>query len=352
MNLSVGIVGLPNVGKSTLFNAILKKQVAYVANYPFATIEPNVGVVEVSDARVDKLAEISESAKKVYSTITFVDIAGLVKGASKGSGLGNKFLSHIREVDLILMLLRGFEDEDIVREGSTDPESDKEVLLTELKLKDLEALSKAIDGKWGNASQGHCPDVLKKAVKYLDLGKLLLECSWSKEELGVLAPFNLLTLKPIMYLLNVSERDLLESFEIRNSKFEFMKVSAKIEYELAEIALEDRVEYLKGLGLVEAPLDSVIRKSYELLGLKTFLTTGKKESRAWKFKEGWNAQKCAGVIHSDFEKLFIACDVIPYEKFVEAGSFIKARERGWVRLEGRDYPVKDGDIVEFRVGRG
>jgi len=364
-NLSIGIVGLPNVGKSTLFNAILKKQLAYVANYPFATIEPNVGVVEVPDSRVDKLADLSKSLKKVYSTITFCDIAGLVKGASTGAGLGNKFLSHIREVDLILMVLRDFEDENIVREGSVDPESDMETLLTELTLKDAETLSKKGDkgGKLGKIG-GIEEIVEKKAMEILNSGGLLSKSVWSKEELDILSEYSLLTLKPMLILRNVSESGLRE-LEIRNYpsltesrrgleklEIETLAVSAKIEFELAELSPKDRLEYLNDLGLSEPPLDGVIRKCFEMLGLNTFLTTGEKESRAWKFKNGWNAQKCAGVIHSDFERLFIACDVVPFEKLVEAGSWVKAKEKGWVRLEGKDYLVKDGDIVEFRVGRG
>ncbi|MFH1388618.1 MAG: redox-regulated ATPase YchF [Patescibacteria group bacterium] len=360
MSLSVGIVGLPNVGKSTLFNAILKRQIACVANYPFATIEPNTGVVEVLDSRVDKLAELSHSAKKVYSTITFIDIAGLVKGASTGAGLGNKFLAHIREVDLILLLLRDFEDAEIIREGSINPESDREVLLTELKLKDLEILSKVVDSKeirkkGGSTPAGYYPNVLKKAVGVLDAGKLLANGKWTKEEMEELQGFNLLTLKPILPVLNVSEDSIgfvpngTNPDEMRSSR---MKVSAKIEFELSSLSTVDRNAYLTDLGLTEAPLDGVIRQAYKMLGLSTFLTTGEKESRAWKFKEGWNAQKCAGVIHSDFERLFIAVDVISYQKYIEAGSWGKAKEKGMARLEGKEYLVKDGDVVEFRVGRG
>ncbi|PIS22874.1 redox-regulated ATPase YchF [candidate division WWE3 bacterium CG08_land_8_20_14_0_20_40_13] len=356
MALSVGIVGLPNVGKSTLFNAILKRQVAYVANYPFATIEPNVGVVEVPDFRVDKLSELSKSEKKVYSTITFIDIAGLVKGASTGAGLGNKFLSHIREVDLIMLLLRDFEDSEIIREGSTNPESDAEVLLTELKLKDLDTLSKSEKG--GSAPQGHCPDVLKKATEILDNGQLLSEALWTKEELEILSQFSPLTIKPILKVHNVSEKNLNWATAPACTGRPVgqcpdpMKVSAKIEFELASLSEEDQGQYLIDLGLVESPLNAVIKRAYEMLNLRTFLTTGVKESRAWKFVEGWDAQKCAGVIHSDFERLFIAGDVIPYEKFIEAGSLVTAKDKGWVRLEGKEYIMKDGDVVEFRVGRG
>jgi len=356
MSMSVGIVGLPNVGKSTLFNAILRRQVAYVANYPFATIEPNVGIVEVPDMRVDRLAKLSNSAKKVYSTITFIDIAGLVRGASTGAGLGNKFLSHIREVDLILMLLRDFDDPNVVREGSVDPKSDREVLLTELVLKDLETLSKSAKSiRESPSSEGDSRKfsarILEKSVEMLDSGKLLSSVAWTKEEMSVLAPYNLLTLKPMLYLLNVSESDLIRETPVTGSLplNGAMKVSAKIEYELSGFRPEDRLEYLKELGLLEAPLDAVIRKSFDMLGLRTFLTTGEKESRAWKFKEGWNAQRCAGIIHSDFEKSFIAVDVVSYEDFISYSGWKGCRDAGRVRLEGRDYVMQDGDVVVFRV---
>ena len=357
MSLAVGIVGLPNVGKSTLFNAILKKQLAYVANYPFATIEPNTGVVEVPDARVDKLAELSCSKQKVYSTITFIDIAGLVKGASAGAGLGNKFLAHIREVDLILLLLRDFEDAEIIREGSVDPKSDMDILLTELKLKDIETLGKTKeDSKGASSLAGSKPKSM--ALEALNAGKLLSEVAWSKEELEILQGFNLLTLKPVLPVLNVSERELFGKLGKSERLGEYVNgaetlcVSARIEFELSSLAESDRVAYLTDLGLKEAPLDGVIRKCYEILGLRTFLTTGEKESRSWKFKDGSTAQKCAGVIHSDFERLFIAADVISYKNYLEAGSWGKAKEKGTARLEGKEYIMKDGDVVEFRIGRG
>ena len=295
--MQIGIVGLPNVGKSTLFNALLKKQVALAANYPFATIEPNVGVVPVPDPRLAILAGVVKTEKIVPATVTFVDIAGLVKGASQGEGLGNKFLAHIREVDAILYLLRDFADEDVIRSGSVDPAADLEILRMELQLADLEAKEK----------------------------------------------INLLAKKPEIIVLNTDE----DKLGIRDGQ---MRICAKLEEELAGLSEEEQKEYLKSLGLEKSGLEKVLQKAFETLGLMTFLTAGEKEVRAWTIRKGTKAPQAAGVIHTDFEKHFIKADVIYWEDFVKAGGWVEAKESGKVRLEGREYVMAEGDVVEFKVG--
>jgi len=300
MNLSVGIIGLPNVGKSTLFNALLKKQQAFVANYPFATIEPNIGIVPVPDERLQKLANVVHTEKIVPATVKFVDIAGLVKGASQGEGLGNKFLSHIREVDAIVYVLRDFTDENVIRAGSVNPQSDYEILKMELQLADLETIEK------------------RKAKK----GEI-------QEALALLAE------KPEIKVLNVDEDKIVDSSE-------FIVLSAKLEAELGD--------EVKDLGIAESGLEKLIKRSYEILGLQSFLTAGEKEVRAWTIKKGTKAPAAAGVIHTDFEKHFIKADVINWEDFVKLGGWQKAREVGKVRMEGRDYVMAEGDVGEFKVG--
>ena len=323
MGLSVGIVGLPNVGKSTLFNALLKKQQAYVANFPFATIEPNVGIVPVPNARLEKLAKAVATSREpkltreeslppiVPATCEFLDIAGLIKGASKGEGLGNKFLSHIREVDAICHVVRAFSDPDIIKQGVTDPKTDFEVVKLELDLADLDH-----------------PDAPPLAEK------------------------------PILVALNIDEKDLSKSKEI---EIEFAKqnglkpeqvvaVCAKTESELSELSSDEQKAYLADLGIKESALDRLIKKAFATLGLNTFLTAGEKEVRAWTIKNGINAQSAAGVIHTDFIKKFIKADVCDFEKFVEAPGWKNARDKGYVRSEGRDYIMKDGDVVEFKIG--
>ncbi len=330
MNLKVGIVGLPNVGKSTLFNALLKRQVAYVANFPFATVEPNVGIVPVPDNRLQKLSEAVKTSEntpdlppEVPATVEFVDIAGIIKGASKGEGLGNKFLSHIREVDAICYVLRGFSDPDIIKEGSTDPKSDFEILKTELDLADFETVEKHKTKK--NQTQEELP---------------------------------LFSKKPFLVVINVDENDLKDATKIEveyASKLgihthQVIAISAKIESELSDLTEGDGKKYLEDLGVKESGLERLIKKAFETLGLITFLTAGVKEVRAWTIPVGIDAQNAAGVIHTDFIKKFIKADVVDYKDFVELEGWKNCREKGKVRSEGRDYIMKDGDVVEFKIG--
>jgi small GTP-binding protein len=321
--MEIGIIGLPNVGKSTLFNALLKKQVAYVANFPFATIEPNIGVVPVPDERLAVLAKIVSTEKITPATVKFVDIAGLVKGASQGEGLGNKFLSHIREVDAVCHVVRAFSDENIIREGAIDPKSDFEVVKTELDLADLETVER------------------HEKKKTLD-----------EPELPLLAK------KPILIVLNVDEKDLSNALDLENKyarevgvdKEAVIAICAKTEAELAGLSETDQKEYLKDLGVTESGLEKLITRAFDILGLQTFLTAGKIEARAWTIRRGSTALVASGVIHTDFMKYFIKADVINWKDFVEVGGWTKARELGKVRQEGREYMMREGDVVEFKVG--
>jgi ribosome-binding ATPase YchF (GTP1/OBG family) len=330
MGLSVGIVGLPNVGKSTLFNALLKKQQAYVANFPFATIEPNIGVVPVPDERLKKLAEVTKQAEnmatlppEVPATVEFVDIAGLIAGASKGEGLGNKFLSHIRETDAICFVLRAFTDPDIIKQGVKDPKTDFEVLKVELDLADEEMVAKHSEKK--NAEPESLP---------------------------------LFSKKPYLIVLNVDESELIRSEELETKyagelgvdKDQIIIISAKTESELSELSEDDQKAYLKDLGVEKSGLERLIQKAFATLGLITFLTAGEKEVRAWTIKSGMNAQEAAGVIHTDFIKKFIKADVVDFNDFISVGGWKACRELGKVRSEGRDYIMKDGDVVEFKIG--
>lgn len=325
MPLKVGIVGLPNVGKSTLFNALLSKQQAYAANYPFATIEPNVGIVPVPDERLAKLAAVVKTEVIKPATVEFVDIAGLVKGASQGEGLGNKFLAHIREVSVIAHVLRVFEDAEIVKEGSVDPRNDYETVKTELDLSDLEMEEKRVARS-------------------------------KKQEGGEKLP--LFKDKPSMIVLNVGEKQLVKTQEIEEEYAKLLKVAneqvvvicAKVEEELAELTKEERKEYLAELGVEESGLQQLIKKAYQTLGLRSFLTAGEKEVRAWTIKEGTKAPQAAGVIHTDFEKNFIMAKVCKYEDFLEHGGWKGAAEKGRVRQEGREYVMQEGDVVEFMIG--
>ncbi len=339
MALSIAIVGLPNVGKSTLFKTLTKKEVL-IANYPFATIDPNVGVVLVPDERVDKLAEFSISEKKIYATVEFVDIAGLVKGASEGEGLGNKFLANIRETDAIVYILRAFKNDDIINtQSDINPMRDKEILDVELILKDLETLQKY---KTKDAKE---TSAITKAVNFLKQQKVLVEQSWSEEEKSVLRNFQLLTLKPRLYVLNGSRDDLI-TLQLDNLT-NYLLMNIAEEYDSAAFTKEERI----GLGLsAESGLDMLIKKSYELLGLQTFLTTGETETRAWTIHKGDKAPQAAGVIHSDFEQKFVKAEVIFWEDLLKVGNYAKARETGLIRTEGKEYVIKDGDVVEFKHG--
>ncbi len=363
MSLKVGIVGLPNVGKSTLFNALLKKRVALSANYPFATIEPNVGVVAVPDNRLNELAELVKDEEKmenlpplVPAVVEFVDIAGLVKGASGGAGLGNQFLSHIREVDAIVHVVRDFENGDIVREGSVSPDEDKLTIETELALADLQVIEKLVAAQEKEVRGAKDPleglklDILKKIKENLEAGKVLGHYEIGDERLKHwFAGLPLLTTKPMLYVHNVSEEDLRFKNEELRIEENVVVISAKVEEELAEYSEEERKEYLKELGIEETGLERLIKKAYEVLGLISFLTAGKKEVRAWTVKKGSKAPQAAGVIHTDFEKGFIRAQVIPYEKLIEAGSYAVAKQKGLIRTEGKDYIMQDGDVVEFLV---
>ncbi len=362
MSLSIGIVGLPNVGKSTLFKTLTKKQVL-IANYPFATIDPDVGVVLVPDERVDKLAELSKSKKKIYATVDFVDIAGLVKGAAQGEGLGNKFLSHIREVDAVLYVLRAFKNADIVNTlpaaaspqamqagQQVNPLLEKEILDVELILKDLETINKRIEGLQGDVRQNKKEavkenEVLKKAKEFLSAEKVLVGQSWADEETAILKNFQPLTFKPRLYLLNGNEEDVTD--EVKNKLKNFVIVDVQSEYEAEGMPASERRE----LGLPElSETDVLVKKSYELLNLITFLTTGEDETRAWTINRGDTAPIAGAAIHSDFKDKFVKAEVVFWKDLLEAGSNVKARELGKLRTEGKEYVVRDGDVIEFKHG--
>ncbi len=364
MSLKVGIVGLPNVGKSTLFNALLKKRVALSANYPFATIEPNIGVVAVPDKRLIELADLVKEEDKMDSlpplvpaVIEFVDIAGLVKGASKGEGLGNQFLSHIREVDAIIHVLRDFEDENVIRSGAESPDSDKVTIETELSLADIQTLEKLILGQEKQVKVSRDPleqkkyEILRHIQADLNEGKVLGRYEMGDERLRVwFKNLPLLTTKPILYVINVSEGEYQSKLERERVNTNELVISAKLEEELADYSEDERVEYLGSTGIIQTGLEKLVTKAYELLGLVSFLTAGKKEVRAWTIERGTKAPQAAGVIHTDFEKNFIRAQVIDYQKLIEAGSFSQAKLKGWIRTEGKEYIMKDGDVVEFLIG--
>jgi GTP-binding protein YchF len=358
MGLSVGIVGLPNVGKSTLFNALLKRQQAYVANFPFATIEPNIGVVPVPDNRLEKLSEIYKSPI-VPATVEFVDIAGLIAGAHKGEGLGNKFLSHIRETDAICHVVRNFSDSEIVKQGVTDPKTDFEVVETELKLADLQTLEKQKDpGKTPDKEEQKRWEIVVKLKDALSKGIPAREVELGDEDKKILKQLSLLTSKPILVVLNVGEEDLKDAMKLEieyAKKFnlhtsQVIAISAKIESELSDLNIADQKAYMEDLGVKESGLERLAKKAFETLGLITFLTAGEKEVRAWTVKKDSAAQDAAGVIHTDFIKNFIKADVCDFKDFVEFGGWKNCRELGKVRSEGKDYIVKDGDVIEFKIG--
>ncbi len=362
MGFKCGIVGLPNVGKSTLFNALTESAAAQAANYPFCTIEPNVGDVPVPDPRLDRLATIAKSAQVVPTRLTFVDIAGLVRGASKGEGLGNQFLAVIREVDAIAYVLRCFEDSDVVHvEGRVDPLADAETIETELMLADLDSLErrvpileKKIRGQDKEAKQTLA--LLERALVLLREGKPARLAAVSEEEQAAFKSLGLLTSKPVLYVCNVDEASAATG-NVHSARVEALAkaegagciiISAKIEAELAELALEERKTYLAELGLTEPGLNRLIREGYKLLGLITYFTAGPKEARAWTVTQGTRAPQAAGVIHTDFEKGFIRAETIAYDDYVALSGEAGARDAGKLRLEGKDYVVKDGDVLHFR----
>ncbi len=344
--LKVGIVGLPNVGKSTLFNSLLKKQVAEASNYPFTTISPNIGVVEVPDPRVSKLAELSKSAKVVPAAVEFVDIAGLVKGAHQGEGLGNQFLANIREVDSIVQVVRDFSDPSVVQTGSGDPEEDIDTIKTELILADIQTLEKQTQPKGSIQKQEvRIWEIITQLKSGLDLGKLAREVIVDNNDLELVKHLQLLTFKPILKIINTDETKV-KDFPVKDDE---VALSAKMEAELVDLDESDAHDYLAEAGISEPGLNKVIKKSYQLLDLISFLTTGPIESRAWTAPRGTLAPQAAAVIHTDFEKGFIRVEAIQFEKFVEAETWEKAKEKGWVYIGGKDYEVKDGDVVFFRV---
>ncbi|HRJ74202.1 MAG TPA: redox-regulated ATPase YchF [Terrimicrobiaceae bacterium] len=362
--LKAGIVGLPNVGKSTLFNAVTRTRKAQAANFPFCTIEPNVGIVNVPDVRLERLAALSGSEKIIPTAIEFVDIAGLVQGASEGEGLGNQFLSHIREVDAIVQVVRCFESEDIHHvAGSVDPVRDIEVITTELILADMSGLKKRAERLQKGARSGDKTAkaeiaLAEKILPHLDSGRPALTADLSDEEKKLLKEFFLLTSKPVIFACNVGENDLAQAdnphiravreYAAAHMGSEAVVISAQIESELAELPPEDAREFLAGLGVEDSGVSQLIRAVYHLLGLRTYLTTGPKETRAWTIRIGDKAPAAAGVIHSDFERGFIAAQTIAFEDLITYGSEAKAREAGKLRVEGKDYVVQDGDVMEFR----
>ena len=363
MALKAGIIGLPNVGKSTLFNAITKKNIL-AANYPFATIDPNVGIVVVPDKRLDKLNEMYNPERLIPTQYEFIDIAGLVKGASKGEGLGNKFLSHIREVDAIVHVIRCFEDKNIIHvEGEVDPLRDIDIINIELIMSDLEIIENRISKIEKKAHTTNDKNdlfelaTLEKAKSLLDKEIPLRLGTFDEKELLLLKPFNFISLKPLIYLANISEDDLMSN----DNKFlnELMNISskekvpvipmcAKIESELIDLNDEEKNKFLNELGIEMSGLDRLIQVTYKLLGLKTFFTVGKDEVRAWTFTDGMKAPECAGIIHTDFQRGFIKAEVMSYEDLINYGSELKVKEAGKTRIEGKEYLMQDGDICYFR----
>ena len=363
MSLTAGIVGLPNVGKSTLFNAITNQKIL-AENYPFATIEPNVGVVTVPDTRMDKLKSMYEPERFIPTAYEFTDIAGLVKGASQGEGLGNKFLSHIREVDAIVEVVRCFDDGKIIHvDGNIDPIRDIETINLELAIADLDVINNRLERVSKKARTTKNKDditeveALEKAKNALEENKALRQVDFTEDEKKLLKSYSFLTLKPIIYLANIKESELgnpdneyvkqVKEYATKENA-EVVSLCAKVEEDLSELTKEEKEEMLEALGLEESGLDKLIQATYDILGLATYFTVGKDEVRAWTFKKGMNAKQCAGIIHTDFEKGFIRAEVISYDDLIEYGSELKVKEAGRARLEGKDYIMQDGDICHFR----
>ncbi len=363
MSLTAGIVGLPNVGKSTLFNAITKQEIL-TANYPFATIDPNIGTVIVPDKRVEELEKIYEPDRTIPTTFEFTDIAGLVKGASTGEGLGNKFLSHIREVDAIVEVVRCFDDKNIIHvDGNVDPIRDIEIINLELIFSDLEIIDNRINkiAKKAQTSKNKEDlmeyNLLLRVKENLEKNIPVRRLEFTQDELKLLSGFNLITAKPIIYVANVSEIDLMNGENeyvklvkeyTKKEKTEVVMICAKIESELAELELEEKEEFLHELGIEESGLASLIKSTYSLLGLATYFTVGSDEVKAWTFRKGMKAPECAGLIHTDFEKGFIRAEVMSYDDLMKYGNDAKVKENGKMRLEGKEYVMQDGDICHFR----
>jgi GTP-binding protein YchF len=363
--LRAGIVGLPNVGKSTLFNAITRTRKAESANYPFCTIDPNVGVVTVPDDRLEPLQKIAKTSVVIPTSFEFVDIAGLVKGAAQGEGLGNKFLSHIREVDAIIQVIRCFEDEDIHHvAGSIDPVRDIETILTELIMADMESVEKSMDRRAKEAKKGDKTAkaeyaVLEKVLPHLNDGKPALTLELTPDEQEVLRPFFLLTSKPTIFAANVKESELADAennphvakvkqYAMEHHACETVIISAQIESDLVDLDPAEAEDFLNEMGVKESGVGSMIRSTYDLLGLRTFFTAGEKEVRAWTIHEGDKAPQAAGVIHTDFERGFIKAETVAYKDLLECGSIAVAREKGLYRMEGKEYVVQDGDVMLFK----